>query len=88
MTQSTDPKSTNSGQSYKRTSDNLVSLQLLGTVFAIAFGFVGFQWQISTLVSGITSQLTESRLQVQQLKEDIRELKSSIKELSRYQQRI
>lgn len=78
-----DPKSTNPGQPYRRTSDQLVSMQLLGTVAAIAFGFVGFQWQLSGLVSSITAQLTENKVAQKSLQEDINELKETVKDLNR-----
>ena len=79
MTNSTDPKSTNPGQSYRRTSDQLVSIQLIATIGTIVAAFIGFQWQVGNLVSNITTQLTKSDLQIQQLKEDVREIKARSK---------
>jgi len=82
MTNSPDPKTTNPGQSYRRTSDQLVSIQLVATVATILAAVFGFQWQLGNLVSGITTQLTKSDLQIQQLKGDVAELKETVRELS------
>jgi hypothetical protein len=75
-------KSTNPGTSYKRTSDQLVSVQLIATVATVLAAFLGFQWQLGNLVSGISVQLTKSDLQVQELKSDVAELKATVRELS------
>jgi hypothetical protein len=45
----------------------------------MVIGVVGFQWQLGNLVSSITVQLTRSDLQIQELKEDVREIKLKLK---------
>ena len=82
MTNPTDPKTTNPGTPYRRTSDQLVSIQLIATVATILAAVFGFQWQLGNLVSGITTQLTRSDLQIQDLKGDVAELKETVRELS------
>jgi hypothetical protein len=79
---SQDPKTTNSGQGYKRTSDTLVSVQLMGTIAAIAFGFVGFQWQVSTLVASQASTNTRLSEEIRAMREDVSELKAEVRQLS------
>ena len=79
MTNSTDPKTTNPSTPYRRTSDQLVSVQLIATVSTIVAAFFGFQWQLGNLVSGVSVQLTKSDLQIQELKADIAEIKARLK---------
>jgi hypothetical protein len=79
MTNSTDPKTTNPGTSYKRTSEQLVSIQLIATIATIAATVLGFQWQLGSLINNITVQLTKSDLQIQELKSDVAEIKARLK---------
>lgn len=85
MNTSQDPKTTNPGQTYKRTSDTLVSAQLIGTIAAIAFGFVGFQWQVSTLVASQASTNTRLSEEVRAMREDVSELKAELRQLAQEQ---
>jgi len=79
MTNSTDPKSTSSNTGDKGVPNHLSPMQLVGTVSAIAFAFLGFQWQLGQLVNNVSVQLTRSDLQIQELKEDVREIKLKLK---------
>ena len=56
-----------------------MSVQLIATVGTILAAFIGFQWQVGNLVSNITAQFTKSDLQIQQLKDDIKEIKARLK---------
>jgi hypothetical protein len=82
MTNSTDPKTTNPGLNYQQVLTKPVSMQTVATAITLAIAVFGFQWQVSSLVSNVTVQLTKSDLQVQELKADITELKANIRELS------
>jgi cell division protein FtsL len=66
---------------YRRTSDNLVSVQLIGTVAAITFGFISFQYQSGKIVADVTTKITEQSTKIEALTEDVRELKQTIKDL-------
>jgi uncharacterized membrane protein (DUF106 family) len=83
MTNSTDPKATNSGQRNGRASDQWVSFQLIATFVTVVAGILTVQWQIGTLVSYLTTKLTTSSMEIKALKEDVAELKETTKELSR-----
>jgi len=79
MTNSTDPKSTNPGTSHQQPSTQSVSVQSISIVVGMVIGVAGFQWQLGNLVSSITVQLTRSDLQIQELKEDVRDIKLKLK---------
>ena len=64
---------------YKRTSDQLVSVQLWGTIAAIVFGFLGFQYQSGKIVSDIASKISSQDAKIEALREDVKELKELIR---------
>ena len=64
---------------YKRTSDSLISMQLLGTIAAISFGFLGFQYQSGKIVSDVTAKITEQSVKIESLNDDVKELKEFLR---------
>lgn len=63
----------------RRTSDQLVSVQLIGTIAAIVFGFLGFQYQSGKIVSDIASKISSQDAKIEALREDVKELKELIR---------
>lgn len=66
---------------YSRTSDKLITVQLIGTVVAIVLGFLGFQYQTGQIVAQVAAKIAGQEEQVKALKDDIQEIKDSVKEL-------
>ena len=79
MTNSTDPNANKQCVPFRRTSDKLVLAQLVGTIVTIVLGLFGFQWQISSLVANISTQLTRSEVEIRLLKESVAELKARLR---------
>lgn len=78
-----DPKATNPGAPYRRTTDQMVSFQLLGTIAAIIAGFFSFQYQTGKIISEVTAKITTQDGKIEAMKEDLAEIKESTKELER-----
>lgn len=68
---------------YRRTSDQLVSMQLIGTVTAIVVGVVSFQYQTGRIISEVSAKIAGQDVKIEALQSDIQEVKDSIKELHR-----
>ena len=83
MTQTTNETETNGKPSYRRTSDQLVSVQLIGTIAAIVFGFLGFQYQSGKIVSDIASKISSQDQKIENLTEDIKEIKEILKDINK-----
>ncbi len=82
-TQQNDPKATSGGTPYRRTSDQLVSVQLIGTIFGIVLAFIGFQYQTGKIVSDITSKIASQDGKISSIQDDIKEIRETVKELER-----
>jgi hypothetical protein len=79
MTEHTGPEKQEQTHYLHREIDGTISIQVITTILTGLVAFLGIQWQIGGLVNSVTVQLTRSELQIQELKEDVAELKARLK---------